>query len=1738
MNRRLYRSSRSRNKTSSSRNLNGRSLALEHLEERALRAILTVNSVGDNINANDGVTTLREAIITSNSTIGRDSIVFNIAQGGPAIIRPLSPLPAISDQAIVDGKQVGFVRPVVEIDGSLLPVGQAIFWVTGNNIEISNLSIHSARGVGVFLTGGHNSVVGNYIGLDASGVVDRGNLYQGVYVSSTANFIAGNVISGNDANGIWIDSDLGAANSVTNNFIGTDWSGAFSIANGLNGVLVTTGDGNSFANNLISGNGNTGLWILNSVGNTIASNWIGTNALGSNLIGNASTGVRLSDSASGNRLSGNVISNNGGYGIEIYNGAIANQIDTNIIGLAPDGVKSIGNKLSGVYDGAGNNTIGGDDRSFKNLISSNRGSGVWVNASDSVVSNNYIGTDVSGSLARGNSESGILITGANNRVRTNVSSGNAFHGVAIVGTSSTGNSVDANLIGTNAAGNAAIPNAFQSIFLSSNSNTVTENVVSGSGGNGIRIDGGSNNRIERNKIGTNLLGSAGLGNAVNGILVWLGASNNIIQDNTISANGNNGVWMLGADVIGNRIQGNRIGVTSSGNSTLGNAASGVRISDGANRNFVGSNSDGVSDAAEGNVISGNRGEGVELYGVGTKSNVVYGNTVGLNAAGNALLANLQNGILVSLGASNNTIGGLGPAQRNIVSGNAKDGIRLAGSNSGKNQVFGNYVGTDATGLIDMGNRGQGVNIDSDFNEITNNVIAGNDGSGIVFNSADSNLVLSNTIGLGSDGSTVLGHPGVGIYVTGSGNQIGSARNSTANVISGSVFSGIEIIGVGSTKNLIKGNFIGTDRSGSLSRGNGIPRWVDSTGGVLIADGAADNVVGTDSDSNLDDQEGNVISGNFTQGVHLLNTTGNRVAGNRIGTDLSGLTVLANAGSGVRINRSNANIIGGSRPVARNLISGNTLSGILVEFSNNNEMTGNYVGTNLSGTSAISNSLDGIRLQGGSVGNKIGGPTEVPGAGLGNLISGNSQRGVAMFAAGINNTVQGNIVGLNAAGDSRLRNVFQGIEVNNTSQTVVGGSRFDLRNVVSANTGSLGAILLAGGSSNIVQGNYVGTDIAGNIALGNAFDGITIVGASNNLIGGDQPASGNLIAGNQRDGIWIQDAIAFFGLNREARNNVVKNNAIGMAANGQALGNQRNGVSISDGADGSLIESNTIANNHGSGIVIKASTTIQNRVRSNSIYQNRGLGIDLEGDGVTTNDVNDADTGANTRLNFPVIRKVLTGLKTQVAGTYQGIASTAFQLEFFANLQTDESGFGEGQRTLGFTDLTTDASGFATFDIQLTSSTLNSEFVTATATDSAGNTSEFSRALGLDQTPPTSKVNPLPVQATSLSIPISITGLDPESNDSPASGIESYAIYVAVGDQAPALWRTISASSPTAIFPAESDHTYSFFSLARDWAGNVESKSVMAEATIYVPDLSPPVTLVSFVDSAAATFRIDVTGQDIGSAGLSSFAIFVQVDGGTPRNIGTSPAGLTGQDNNHRATISYQAISDGQRHTYRFYSIGNDRRGNVEAAPINSQSDVIVNATFQAPPSLAISSFDVQKGANQRSYIRYLDVAVNSALGVDAVLATMNDADINNDRVRLRKFATDGTGAGVSIPLNGKLNFASVDKVIQIDFGSGGISGDPASLNANGYYALEFDLEGDGFLESVRNFYRLMGDTNGDRVVNSADYIAVAKKNGVSGFNLDEDLNGDGTVNNTDIGYARIGLLGPVRSVSASLHLDD
>jgi parallel beta-helix repeat protein len=267
------------------------------------------------------------------------------------------------------------------------------------------------------------------------------------------------------------------------------------------------------------------------------------------------------------------------------------------------------------------------------------------------------------------------------------------------------------------------------------------------------------------------------------------------------------------------------------------------------------------------------------------------------------------------------------------------------------------------------------------------------------------------------------------------------------------------------------------------------------------------------------------------------------------------------------------------------------------------------------------------------------------------------------------------------------------------------------------------------SNNQVRNNYVGTDAAGSAAVPN-LSGIGIHGfgspsvqASNNVI------QNNLVSGNSGAGIGLCDA---------AQTNI-SNNLIGTDRTGTAnLGNGSHGIYfLCAGAPNNLVDSNTIAFNGADGIRIEPdyrfllSGMTGNKFTRNSIYSNGGLGINLlpppfgTVDGVTPNDPGDGDAGGNNLQNFPVLTAANhNGATTDVQGSLNSAANTSFRIEFFSQAMCDSSGNGEGQNFRGFTSVTTDGSGDVSFSVSLPSVPVG-QVITATATDPANNTSEFS-----------------------------------------------------------------------------------------------------------------------------------------------------------------------------------------------------------------------------------------------------------------------------------------------------------------------------------------------------------------------------------------------------------------------------
>jgi CSLREA domain-containing protein len=391
------------------------------------------------------------------------------------------------------------------------------------------------------------------------------------------------------------------------------------------------------------------------------------------------------------------------------------------------------------------------------------------------------------------------------------------------------------------------------------------------------------------------------------------------------------------------------------------------------------------------------------------------------------------------------------------------------------------------------------------------------------------------------------------------------------------------------------------------------------------------------------------------------TSGVHIEDNYIGTDVSGSLARANGSSGLDLNGNGYHVI------QNNVVSGNTLHGMVLRDWNS-QVLGNYVGVNAAGTASLANAWDGIRV--GGTDNTIG---------PGNVLSGNGNNGIGFQGVGASqNQVQGNFIGTDPTGQTAVGNEWNGVSITlGASQNTIGGSAPAARNVISGNDGSGVYVSGSGSTGNVVQGNFIGTDVTGASPLGNSGSGVHINGGPSNTIGGTAVGARNTIAHNGGDGVFVQS---------------------------------------------------------GTG----------NAIRGNSIFSNTGLGTDSGPDGVTPNDTGDGDTGANNLQNFPVLTLATSG-STAVQGTFNSTPSTQFVLHFYSNTSCDPSRNGEGENFLGSTTVMTNSGGNASFSVAFPQTVPAGRFITATATDPGGNTSEFSACIQVVSVPiPTPTPTPVPV----------------------------------------------------------------------------------------------------------------------------------------------------------------------------------------------------------------------------------------------------------------------------------------------------------------------------------------------------------------------------------------------------------
>jgi titin len=645
------------------------------------------------------------------------------------------------------------------------------------------------------------------------------------------------------------------------------------------------------------------------------------------------------------------------------------------------------------------------------------------------------------------------------------------------------------------------------------------------------------------------------------------------------------------------------------------------------------------------------------------------------------------------------------------------------------------VGDNANLLIELdgssaGDGATGLQVTGGGCTVRGLVVNGFGAFGITLASAGQDVVEGNFVGTDPSGLVARGNgfhgaagTGYGIFIDAPSNTVGGATPAARNMLSANYIGGALVYYSG---NVIQGNYAGTDYTGNAALGA-------QEDGIVVGIGQSGNTIGGDMPG-----QGNVLAGNQFIGLELYdislgitNPDPTFVEGNLIGLGADGMTAVPNGSYGIYVALDSRNVhIGGPTAAARNVISDNGGFGIITDArANGLVVQGNYIGTDSTGERARPNTYYGIATYSADV--LIGGLTATPGTGPGNVIAGNgsgpfSGGGIAFSgnAPGTGDFVEGNIIGLDAGGTTALNDFQSGGISSGMPYVMIGGTAAGARNVISGN-GTGVSIATAGNTGDVVQGNYIGTDISGTQAAANQSGVVIYAGASGSTIGGASPGAGNLISGNVVDGVQLSDT--------GTSNNVVEGNHIGTDVSGAAALINGIGVLITGGASGNTVgtvtagAANVIAYSSGAGVVVVGATSTGNAIRGNSIHDNSGIGIDLGGDGVTLND-SAGHVGPNNYQNFPTTYLALAiPSGVAVAGTLNSTPGASFTLDFYDSDVADPSGYGQGQHYLGSLAVTTGQDGNAYFIVSLAGTAPVGSALSITATDAQGNTSEFSLA---------------------------------------------------------------------------------------------------------------------------------------------------------------------------------------------------------------------------------------------------------------------------------------------------------------------------------------------------------------------------------------------------------------------------
>ena len=400
------------------------------------------------------------------------------------------------------------------------------------------------------------------------------------------------------------------------------------------------------------------------------------------------------------------------------------------------------------------------------------------------------------------------------------------------------------------------------------------------------------------------------------------------------------------------------------------------------------------------------------------------------------------------------------------------------------QLIGNYAGGSAIGLdiTASGTQVKGLAIDG-FNaggvliDNASNVTLSNDWVGI-----DPN---ANATGPDANGNTIYeGNGTYGVTIQSENGGTSSGDLLSNDIVSANSYNGIILSGLGTVQNVVSGTIIGSDNTGAAvvdDPGNLLGNGQHGGGGsgIVINGGASLNTIGGTTAGARD-----VILGNKSYGVYITgsSTNSNTIEGDVIGTDITGLHATDGAGasygnglSGVAIDSGAAgNLVTGTAS-APEVISNNGGDGVLISGSDDNDIFGVDIGTDINGANALPNAGDGVAVNSGATGNYVGFVGFSP-----NIISGNAGNGVSLTGPSTNgNAVVNDLIGLAAGGNSALGNGGDGVLISGqSSSNFIGYASSGYNNVISGNKTWGVYISDPNTDNNTVENNFIGTNCGG------------------------------------------------------------------------------------------------------------------------------------------------------------------------------------------------------------------------------------------------------------------------------------------------------------------------------------------------------------------------------------------------------------------------------------------------------------------------------------------------------------------------------------------------------------------------------------------------------------------------------------------------------------------------------------